>query len=232
MVDKSPIDNSQERVRVFISNSYLDRSMATKIRNRLGEYGISVYIAHNEREVSPLIREKILENITTTSVFIPLLTKNFFASEWTMQECGAAVALAKLIVPVSIEADPVGYLSKYAGIRPVRDPDGSINSEALCNEILKLLYTKGIIVTADVIRGFTNAMTFTEANYAAEFLKDVDETDGISIEDVTRLFTAAMDNLILKGSFKASKILADILEKYRGSLSRETMEQLSQRKIL
>jgi hypothetical protein len=232
VVDKSPSDNSQERVRVFISNSYLDRSMATKIRNRLGEYGISVYIAHNEREVSPLIREKILENITSTAVFIPLLTKNFFTSEWTMQECGAAVALAKLIVPISIEADPVGYLSKYTSIKPVREPDGSINSEALCNEILKLLYIKGIIVTADVIRGFTNAMTFTEANYAAEFLKDVDETDGISIEDATRLFTASMDNLILKGSFKASKILADILEKYKGSLSRETMEQLSQRKIL
>jgi hypothetical protein len=232
VVDKSPSDNSQERVRVFISNSYLDRSMATKIRNRLGEYGISVYIAHNEREVSPLIREKILENITSTAVFIPLLTKNFFASEWAMQECGAAVALAKMVVPIAIEADPVGYLSKYTGVKPAREPDGSINSEALCNEILKLLYIKGIIATADVIRGFTNAMTFTEANYAAEFLKEVDETDGIPIEDATRLFTASMDNLILKGSFKASKILADILEKYRGSLSRETMEQLSQRKIL
>ncbi|OWP57234.1 MAG: hypothetical protein B2I17_00855 [Thermoplasmatales archaeon B_DKE] len=232
MTDKIPDINSPDRLRVFVSNSYLDRSMAMKIRNRLGEYGINVYIAHNERDVSPILVEKILENISTTTVFIPLLTRNFFSSEWTMQECGAAVALAKLIVSVSVEAEPVGYLGKFTSIKPLRDPDGSINTESLCNELLKFLYTKGIITNDHVIKGFTNAMTFTEANYAAEFLKEVDETDSISIEEATRLFTGSMDNLILKGSFKASKILTEILEKYKESLSRETIEQLSQKKIL
>jgi hypothetical protein len=229
--EKIQDSGDSRRIKVFISNSYLDRSIAMKVRNRLGEYGINVYIAHNERDVSPLIQEKVLENISNSSVFVPLLTKNFFASEWGMQESGAAVALQKTVISVSVDADPVGYLSRYDSIKTKREPDGSVSGEDLSNSLLKAMFRRNIIGASEVIDGLVNAMSLTEANYAAQFLKDIDDAGGIDTDSAGRLFIGAMDNLMIKGSFKASKILSDILLKYKDSLPRETIELLSQKKI-
>lgn len=232
MGEKGQIVEESKRIRVFVSSSYLDRSIALKIRNRLGEYGLSIYIAHNEREVSPVIRDKIIENITSSDIFVCLLTKNFFTSEWTMQEAGAAVGLQKVIISVSVDADARGYLSKYDVVKAKREADGSILAEELSNSLLRVLYNKGILKTSEIIDGLVNAVSFTEANSAAQFLKELDDSSGISIDDAVRLFVGAMDNLMVKGSFKASKILSDILDKYRGHLPKETVELLSQKKVI
>lgn len=99
--------NAKKLPTVFISHSILDIDLAKKIKSWLDDVGISIFIAHQDLEPAKDFDLEIIEQIKTSLIFVPLLTKNFMRSEWCDQETGIAIATNSTILPIKIDNDPM-----------------------------------------------------------------------------------------------------------------------------
>jgi len=101
-------------IRLFLSYSHTDNSLVGEIKITLENYGLEVFIAHEDIEPSLEWQEVILQELGGTDIFIPIISENFHKSKWTDQESGIAVEKDKFIIPVSIDGyTPYGFLGKY-----------------------------------------------------------------------------------------------------------------------
>src|SRR3989344_2611626 len=97
-------------IRVFISYSTKDKHLAGNIKMGLERFGADVFLAHEDINPSSEWQDIILENLDSTDIFMPIITKNFPDSYWTDQESGIALAKGKLIVPISVDSNnPYGF---------------------------------------------------------------------------------------------------------------------------
>ena len=101
------------KLRIFLSYSHKDKHVAGKVKIELEQCGFDVFLAHDDIEVSEEWEERILEELKSCHVFIPILSGNFEASDWTDQETGHAFANQKVIVPLNLTCNPYGFIRKY-----------------------------------------------------------------------------------------------------------------------
>jgi hypothetical protein len=97
-------------LRVFLSYSHNDRRFAGALKRKLEAFRFSVFVAHDDVNPSDDFVACILEELRHSDIVMPLLTKSFHRSHWTDQECGFALNLDKLILPVSKGVNPYGFL--------------------------------------------------------------------------------------------------------------------------
>lgn len=110
---------------VFVSHSHKDLQMATNLSYALVELDMVPFLAHSDITGGELWREAIYNQIATCDIFVPLLTRDFFESEFTEQEVGAAWALKKPILPLCAGDKPRGFITdrqytKYSDNNPER----------------------------------------------------------------------------------------------------------------
>ncbi len=77
-------------IRIFLSHSTKDLDLIKFIKSELEWYGLDVFVAHEDIEPSTEREEAILQNLQSTDIFIPVITENYYSSEWTDQESGIA----------------------------------------------------------------------------------------------------------------------------------------------
>ena len=123
-------------VRAFISYSHLDRELGREAKDVLGEVGIQAFLAHDDLETSEQWMSRILTELNLCDLFVPLLSKNFFKSEWAPQEAGFIISRPEAVIaPLSIDGtNPFGFLSQFqSGL--IRD--GRITRELLVVPLAK-----------------------------------------------------------------------------------------------
>src|SRR5258706_15187652 len=91
-------DRDALKVQAFLSYSGKDRKLAGELKEGLEACGLSVFLAHEDIEPSVEWQTRILAELSTVDVFLPLLTSNFRESLWTDQESGVAVGRRCIIV--------------------------------------------------------------------------------------------------------------------------------------
>ena len=102
--------------KAFISYSTKDKVSASKIRECLEIYGIKTFLAHDDIEVSEEWKDRIVSELTSANVFVPLLSQNFKESEWAPQEVGMAHLRGMLVIPLCLDKTiPFGFISHYQG---------------------------------------------------------------------------------------------------------------------
>ena len=102
----------------FISYSNQDRVIAGQVKTYLEGYNISAFLAHEDINVTEVWRERILQELAQTTVFIPLLSVAFKESDWASQEIGFALGRNVLIIPISLDGTiPYGFLAAVQGGR-------------------------------------------------------------------------------------------------------------------
>ena len=85
--EKIASDNYEGKtIRIFISYSSVNKSLAGEIKRILEQYGLSVFLAHDD--IPPLCdwQEEISNSLNGCDVFIPILTHSFRNSDWADQE--------------------------------------------------------------------------------------------------------------------------------------------------
>ena len=87
-----------------------------------------------------------------------MLTSNFEDSKWTDQETGFAMALNKLIIPVKINIEPYGFVSRYQAL------SWGANIEDNLKKLIELLVDKKLISIDMLIQGFITSNSYKEAN--------------------------------------------------------------------
>jgi hypothetical protein len=96
----------------FLSYQTDEKLVAGEVRGVLDSIGIKSFLAHEDIQVSEEWRHKILEEIGKADLFIPLLSKAYYASPWCMQESGIAAFRDGLtIIPLSLDGSiPPGFI--------------------------------------------------------------------------------------------------------------------------
>ena len=175
-------------MKIFLSYSTKDKKLAGEIKDGLEQYGQEVFLAHEDIEPSAKWVQRILSELDVYEVFIPLLTENFKASEWTDQEAGMAMAGNRIIIPVKIKDDPHGFISRYQALILSED------TQITCFEIMMTIYKqfKPRIKIKDIlIRKFGKSRNYDETSRNFQFLASFDK---FTNRQVAQILEHAMSN--------------------------------------
>ncbi len=96
-----------EQLRIFLSSSPLDGSLATALAQALRESGADVWQGEAQQQSGQLL-DATAREIQLRPIFIVLLSKGAFASNWVRQECRWAYKLyqrepGRILLPVRAE---------------------------------------------------------------------------------------------------------------------------------
>lgn len=102
--------------RLFISHTKANKQLAGEVSERLLDYGIDAFVAHDVIEPTKEWMDEIEAALATCDSLAAVLTEDFVSSKWCDQEIGYVVARGILIVAVRQGADPHGFISKYQAV--------------------------------------------------------------------------------------------------------------------
>lgn len=119
-----------QTVAAFISHSHVDRTFARQAKEVLGRAGIDAFVAHDDLRTSEEWQRRIRDELRRCQLFVPLLSKSFLRSRWTLQEVGFIAARPRVkIAPLSLdETIPCGFLSHLQS--------GRISSDGITRKLL------------------------------------------------------------------------------------------------
>ncbi len=106
-------------MQAFLSYQTADRHVAAKVRDVLIAFGIQSFMAHEDIHVSAEWRKAILNSIRKADLFVAILSANYCASQFCVQESGiAAFRKSMTIIPLSIDGTiPPGFISHVQSIK-------------------------------------------------------------------------------------------------------------------
>jgi len=179
---------SRASLRAFISYSTKDKHQAAEVKAALRDLGVECFLAHDDIRVSEEWKERILEELATCDVLIPLLSKAFRESDWTAQEVGYAFARRDiLIIPLSLDATtPYGLISH---VQRQRLKTVTVSPDLFRDPILKRFPR---VILPRMIDRVANAWSYRNAEDAMKPLMPV--LKALNKEDVNALARAAVSN--------------------------------------
>ena len=89
-------------IKVFVSHSHDDVKQAEKLENAINESYLKLFLAHRDIEGGREWNENIRDEIGNCDMLLALITPNFYQSEYTGQEVGAAWMIEKPVLSVSV----------------------------------------------------------------------------------------------------------------------------------
>ena len=97
----------------FVSYSTHDKFVACEVAKALKTLHIQPFLAHDDLYISQSWRDRILEELSTCHIFVPLLSRDFKQSEWCSMECGYIFSRPDVsIYPLSLDGTfPYGFLA-------------------------------------------------------------------------------------------------------------------------
>jgi len=216
----------------FLSYSHQDRNLAGAIKSNLDYYGFDTFLAHEDLQPSVEWQEVIRLKLKECVVFLPLLTESFTKSDWTDQETGMAVALRKIIVPMKLNINPYGFISRYqaqslAGAADATSIFPPVIEEA-CWNILKTLAThKGIAseIRDGVIAAFGRSGSFREAGNFATRMQSLEPFSDQQLNEIVRVSTV---NDQISHGFDARAYVNDLIRREVAHIDRTLIRQFAE----
>lgn len=199
-------------IRVFVSYSSDDRALVGGIKRILEQYGLSVFLAHDD--IPPLCdwQEEISKNLNECDAFIPVLTNSFRESYWTDQEIGMAFGLKKLIIPLKVDTHPYGFISKLQACKlDTRSPDRS------CLKIIKVLKDNQFseLLIDCLFRGLEQVNCFSEAT---KLVEELENFESFNEEQINQIMRIAIRNNQFRLSSKGISFLKSLIEKHNSKI--------------
>lgn len=214
-----------KEIRIFISYSVLDKIVAGEIKKAFSGVGFASFLAHEDIRPSAEWVDVILDNLSSSDIFVPLITKHFRESDWTAQESGYALSKDMLIIPVSVNNYfPYGFISKFQALK--LDPD---HAHRESKKIIDTILEKGkechfkYRLTNTIIKTFEESNSFENAGGNVSRLLIFDDFDD---DQINRIFKAVIDNGQIQASWSARSHLISLLKKYKGKINKEILGHL------
>lgn len=206
-------------MKVFISYLTADRFLAGSIKEELDANGFETFLAHEDIQPTQIWMDKIFQNLIETDIVLTLLTKDFSQSIWCNQEIGIGLALNKLMVPIKIDQDPVGFLSKYQALKYGKDEKFPVT---------KLL---GIISASEnlgadyrnfLIEVLSDSTSFIDSGRNAKRIIDIKD---FTTEQLERIMKVSISNNQIYHGVIARKTLLNYMYDYRKNIDQNMYEQ-------
>lgn len=205
-------------MKIFLSYSDLDKEIAGQIKHALEDYGLEIFLAHEDIEPLAEWVNTIRAELEACDVFVPILTENFNKSYWTGQETGIAIAHNKLIVPLKVTVDPHGFISHLQALK--MDIDGIASS---CYKLTEVIASKpifGDLFRDALIKKFGGSSSFKNAAHNTELLLLFKE---YTLRQVTDIISHTIENKQINESFAAQGKLSKFIHKYKDSIDPELL---------
>lgn len=113
----TPPNGNEEKIEVFISHLAKYKSEATALKQMLGCFGVSAFVAHEDITPTAEWQVEIEKALRECRCLVALLKDGFHESSWTDQEIGFAYARNIKIIPVIQGANPYGFIGKIQGLK-------------------------------------------------------------------------------------------------------------------
>ncbi len=201
-------------LRVFLSYSSHDRNLAGTVKKVLEDrYGLSVFLAHEDIEPSVEWQQRILAELASVDVFVPILTENFARSNWTDQETGVAVGRSCIIVPLNAGVAPYGFIARFQAYDLTE-----ANVAQVCEALFKGLFRQEAIgprLRGRLIDALESSSTYDGAGVAATNLVAV---EGYTNEELNRVLRASVENNQVYPSWEAQHALNSFFGKHERKL--------------
>lgn len=208
---------SNNFVNAFLSHSDMDKVIAGNIKEKLGKYGINVFLAHTDLEGGTEWESKLFAEIQNCDLFLILLTENYHGGRFTDQETGIALSFPKPILPICIDSTrPYGFMSRYQGL--VCKPDFPQNNIDKIVKRCKALTRSEPSIIDMLIKRLHNAHSFSEAHSIARMIEEHNE---FTSEQIFDLANAYVENLEVHHSYMAAPIILRILEQNKDKIDKK-----------
>lgn len=210
---------------VFISYSSVDKHVGGQVQRLLFEFGVSSFLAHETIEVSEDWRQRILSELNTCGVFVPILSESFLKSVWTQQEVGSVVLRPEVtIAPISIDGTkPPGFLSN---LQCAFVPSTGLSAELLIQPLVRRcprIFVPGLIERVSM------APNFREGEARLRWLRPA--FDILTPTELSSLVDVCLDNGQVYDAHDCRSVLFPELLRVRGEHihadKRERLRRLS-----
>lgn len=175
--------------RIFLSHKSEVKRETAKLKSRLGCFGASAFVAHDDIHPTKEWQDEIENALATMDAFVALMTDKFHDSDWTDQEVGYALARGVPIIAVSLGRKPYGFLGKFQALSSDWDKAG--------NNIIKLLINQERMISA-YIRVLRECPNFDTGNILSTVLSSIHHLSTQQIDDIVKAYN---ENGELQGSF-------------------------------
>lgn len=172
-------------IRIFVSYSSNDKVLASEIKEYLERYSLSVFLAHEDIKPTVDWQDEVF-NLKGCDIFMPILTSNFFSSEWTSQETGFAYALGKTILPLKIDENPSGFITRVQALT------FDCNYVKLsCLKVIDFIQTNPLFQDSlkdCLVRALEQSYSFDSANNIIHYLKEYTNFSSQQADNILRIF--------------------------------------------
>jgi hypothetical protein len=103
--------------RLFLSHKSEVRKETARLKESLGLFGVSAFVAHQDIRPTRAWQDEIENALLSMDAFAALLTDDFHDSDWTDQEVGFALARGVPVIAVHLGRDPYGFIGKFQALR-------------------------------------------------------------------------------------------------------------------
>jgi hypothetical protein len=187
----------QTDMKIFISYLTTKKEVAGKIKESLETFGYSCFLAHEDIRPTQIWIDEILENLHESDILLAIITDGFESSQWCNQEIGYFIGCKKLIIPVKINENPPGFISKYQALK-ASSKEPFIHPQ----EINEIIGKSGYLL--DVFKEFLVDCFIKSPSYVdADFrFEEVAKIQGYNKNQIERILNAVLENSQIYDCFK------------------------------
>lgn len=140
-------------LKAFVSHLTSKVDSVLRLKNYLGQWGVSAFIAHRDIQPTREWQREIEVALDTMDVMIPVVEPGFLESEWCCQEVGYALGRNVDIIPLRVGLDPFGLFGKYQGLQAKWKLPSQIAEELFGILLRKLKHRSSLMI--GVSKSFT-----------------------------------------------------------------------------
>lgn len=185
--------NYETKYKLFISHKHSIQKECKIFSGKLKSFNIECFVAHDSVTVTKPWQESIENALQTCDGLLAVLTKDFYDSEWTEQEVGAAIGRNIDTFSLNLGSNPNGFLNKFQSI-PYK------NLETDYKQILSYLIENENILT-NLIELLDSSVDYHIINEIYEVL-DMKQKQIISEIHTENLINAFNNNKYISESYK------------------------------
>jgi hypothetical protein len=218
-------------IRVFLSyttSTQENKTFTGNLKQGLEKLGLEVFLAHEDINPSSDWQETILANLKSTDIFMPIITEDFRASNWTDQESGIAFGDKKFIFPVAVDGNiTYGFLAK---IQAFKVSSGlPIDTFKIMEAVIKENPGFSNPLLDSLIKVFANSYSYDDAGIKSGLLL---KFDTMTAEQANEIFRNILLNNQIYGSHSANDNINEMFKKYKHLLDVKLIEKLREKKGL
>jgi hypothetical protein len=175
-------------IKLFLTHTHPNKVVAKEVRDRLLQFGIDTFVAHEMIEPTKEWEEEIERALITCEALAALLTEDLVGSNYCDQEIGFALGRGIIVIPIRQQANPHGFIRKYQGVPGAGGPYAAWKiAHGIFDALVKNEKTKAKMGPA-IAKRYSTSGSFDQARENTAYLLAMTKemwTDGM-VEEVER----------------------------------------------